>query len=36
MTDYQEVRTTEHEQGSEQRFRTFKSHTTNLAAVGSA
>ena len=24
MTDYQEVRTTEHEQGSEQRFRTFK------------
>ena len=24
MTDYQEVRTTEHEQGREQRFTTFK------------
>ena len=33
MTDYKEVRTTEHEQGREQRVATFKATQIDLAAA---
>ena len=36
MTDYQEVRTTEHEQGREQRVTTFQNYTNDLAPAGTS